>query len=541
MSKKKIKILCIIIPVCLCSILIIANLIQYFQFYKVLNEVYETCKKASDSKGALAFMEYANNLETDSLLTTGITVISIAVTMWIGLNIYNAVNRQDVEKKLDDYEKSIEKMQSDHKKNIEKTMHNYYKNTETVLQNHSENLKATLDDFEKRIDDSDEKREKKTQYLTRKAEFANLLYLTGERYCASNFFATLFWKTKTEYSNIDSVIKCERKYVQCCISYEKNELVKANILARELVEQYRELMSEDPYMSWDEADPMKNFLKMRLSDTLFYKNMTTHNFDMREAQESIRYYNEIIKHLNKIIEWDREIKAYFYNSQGYTLYHMSRHALDSKREKYLNRAQKKLEDAVINIPYKGRYRRNLGLIYQAKGQYKEARKTYKEAFIKDPSDYKAYNTVAALDLKEFDKETGIDNRNKILLDKMVFKDEIKQRWQSIIDDDIKWCKSAERICFSFVDTHYNMAKAYLYKYICEERTNPVLLDLAKVQISIAENLNPDAPGTMFIKRNICEADGNFEEAYKCVDEKLIKENDRNDKLRGRYKEEMKKS
>ena len=86
-----------------------------------------------------------------------------------------------------------------------------------------------------------------------------------------------------------------------------------------------------------------------------------------------------------------------------------------------------------------------------------------------------------------------------------------------------------------------MAKAYLYKYICEERTNPVLLDLAKVQISIAENLNPDAPGTMFIKRNICEADGNFEEAYKCVDEKLIKENDRNDKLRGRYKEEMKKS
>lgn len=68
-------------------------------------------------------MEYTNNLETDNLLTTGLTVISIAITMWIGLNIYNAVNRQDVEKKLDDYEKSIKKMQND-----------YNKNAETILQ-----------------------------------------------------------------------------------------------------------------------------------------------------------------------------------------------------------------------------------------------------------------------------------------------------------------------------------------------------------------------------------------------------------------------
>lgn len=405
---------------------------------------------------------------------------------------------------------------------------------------HNANLKITLDNFDKKIDDLDKKREKKTQYLTRKAEFANLLYLTGERYCASNFFATLFWKTKTEYNNIDSVIKCERKYIQCCISYENNDLVKANILARELIEQYRELMERDLYMSWNEADPMKNFLKMRLSDALFYKNMTTHDFDMKEAQESVQYYNEIIKHLHKIKEWDREIKAYFYNSQGYTLYHMSKHTSDEKRMKYLNQAQKKLEDAVINVTYKGRYKRNLGLIYQAKGQYKEARETYKKAFAKDPSDYKAYNTVAALDLKEFDKEAGIDNRNKTLLDKIVFKDEIRQKWQSVLDDDIKYCKSAERICFSFVDTHYNMAKAYLYKYICEGRANPDLLNLAKEQISIANNLDPDAPGTMFIRRNIYEADGKFEEAYKCVDEKLIKENDRNDKLRKRYKEKINK-
>ena len=126
-----------------------------------------------------------------------------------------------------------------------------------------------------------------------------------------------------------------------------------------------------------------------------------------------------------------------------------------------------------------------------------------------------------------------------MLDEIVFKDEIKQKWQSIIDQDISWCKTAEKLCFSFVDTHYNMAKAYLYKYICEERTDSRLLELANEQINIAEELNPDAPGTVFIRRNIYEAEGNFVKAYECVGENLIKRNDKNAKLRNRYEEKIK--
>lgn len=169
-------------------------------------------------------------------------------------------------------------------------------------------------------------------------------------------------------------------------------------------------------------------------------------------------------------------------------------------------------------------------------------KRYKEAVEKDPLDYKAYNTVAALDLKEIDKAVAIDDRNEILLDELVFADEIKQKWQSVIEEDIRWCKIAEKLSFSFVDTHYNMAKAYLYKYIFEERTDSRLLELAKEQIGIAKGLNPDAPGTKFIQRNIYEADGNFKEAYECVGEDMIKkddENDKNAKLRKRYDEKMK--
>ena len=505
-KKKRNRNFWILIPVCLCAILVIANLIQYFYFYRVLDELYEICKKTS-GENVSAFIGYANNLETNSLLTTGLTIISIAVAIWLGLNIYNVVNKQDVEDTLESYK---------------------------------ETQKEVFENYEKRIDDSDEEREKKVQYLTTKTEFANLLYLTGERYYASDFFANLFWSTKVEYNNIDSIIKYEKKYIYCCRCYENNEKAKANMLACDLAERYWDLMCEQPYTIWAETDPMKNFLRMRLADILFYKNMTANAFNMEEAKTSVNYYEEIMDHPNEIKLWDDEIRAYFCNSQGYMLYQMSRHVSDrDKKEEYLDKALEKLDYAVSKAPYKGRYRRNLGLIYQSRDKYEEARETYIAAFKTDPLDYKAYNTVVALDLKAFDKDSGIDDRNEILLDEIVFKDEIKQKWQSIIDQDISWCKTAEKLCFSFVDTHYNMAKAYLYKYICEERTDSRLLELANEQINIAEELNPDAPGTVFIRRNIYEAEGNFVKAYECVGENLIKRNDKNAKLRNRYEEKIK--
>jgi len=42
----------------------------------------------------------------NSLLTTGLTIISIAVAIWLGLNIYNVVNKQDVEDTLESYKET---------------------------------------------------------------------------------------------------------------------------------------------------------------------------------------------------------------------------------------------------------------------------------------------------------------------------------------------------------------------------------------------------------------------------------------------------
>lgn len=487
----------IVVPICMCAILVIVNLFQCLQFYKVLGAIYKMCRDLSGTEKAIVLMEYTNNLETDTLLNTGLTIISIAVTIWIGLNIYNVVNKEELEKTLEISQKRIQETQN----------------------NYIENIRNTLKNYDKRIDDLDEERVKRLRYLTRKVEFINLLYLTGNRYYASDFFANLFWNTSAEYSNIDNIIKSERRYIQCCIYYENNEKKKTNRLACDLIIEYKKMMLEPPYTTCPINDPMKNFVRMRLSDSYFYKNMTMadiNEFNKREAEISIQYYQEIIENKSEIKAWDDEILAYFYNSQGYTRYHIYKHTLFETTEDgidYLKKTLNILEDAVSKAPYKGRYKRNLGLVYQALDDYNEARKNYKEASEDDPLDYKAYNAVVALDLKEFDKKYGISNRSETLLNKIVFTDKMQEECRKHIDEDIMFCQTAEKICFSFIDTHFNMAKAYLYKYLCEGRSDAELLRQAHEQIDIAEKLNPNVLGTLYVKRNIYEAEGNFEKAY----------------------------
>ena len=304
-------------------------------------------------------------------------------------------------------------------------------------------------------------------------------------------------------------------------------------------------MSKPPYTICAENDIMKNFVKMRMSDALFYKNMTVDNpneFIMNEAEKSIQYYQEIIDHPSEINVWDEEILAYFYNSQGYTSYYMSRNVAAGKsevRDQYLNKALGKLKAAVENAPNKGRYRRNLGLVYQAQNDLDKAHKTYEEAVENDPLDCKAYNTVVALDLKDIDREFGINDRDEILLNEMTFNDE-NHKWKKMLDKDITLCRTAEKISFSLVDTHYNMAKAYLYKYLFEGKTNTGLLEQAHEQIDIAKGLNPKSIGALYTRRNIYEAEGNFQKAFECANEELIKERGDNPKLLARYGERLKK-
>ena len=60
------------------------------------------------------------------MLNTGFTIISIAITVWIGLNIYNVVSKEYIQKAIEEYneemlileQKREEKMQFIFKKTV---------------------------------------------------------------------------------------------------------------------------------------------------------------------------------------------------------------------------------------------------------------------------------------------------------------------------------------------------------------------------------------------------------------------------------------
>ena len=246
------------------------------------------------------------------MLNTGFTIISIAITVWIGLNIYNVVSKEYIQKAIEEY------------------------NEEMLI--------------------LEQKREEKMQFIFKKTVFINLLYMTGKRYYVSEFFADLFWNTDKEYEKLDLIIEYEKEYIQCCRFYENSEKLNANRVAEDLIAKYKELGSKEPYTEYADTDPMKNFIRMRLSDVYFYKNMTCdkEQFNLQEMKESVELYETVIDNPSKIEFWDEKVDAYFCNSQGYTLRTMSKHEENEKKKlDYQNSALNKLSVAVAKQPNNG--------------------------------------------------------------------------------------------------------------------------------------------------------------------------------------------
>ena len=468
---------------------------QYFKFSRVMNLVYEFCKDTSNAEQAANLGVFVNNLETTNMLNTGFTIISIAITVWIGLNIYNVVSKEYIQKAIEEY------------------------NEEMLI--------------------LEQKREEKMQFIFKKTVFINLLYMTGKRYYVSEFFADLFWNTDKEYEKLDLIIEYEKEYIQCCRFYENSEKLNANRVAEDLIAKYKELGSKEPYTEYADTDPMKNFIRMRLSDVYFYKNMTCdkEQFNLQEMKESVELYETVIDNPSKIEFWDEKVDAYFCNSQGYTLRTMSKHEENEKKKRdYQNSALNKLSVAVSKQPNNGRYNRNLGLVYEDKGDLEKACERYKKAVQIDSFDYKSYNTVVSVELKRLEEEYGIKGRKEKLLNEIDFSN--PKDWIEKIDNDILQCQKAEKLMFTFVDTHYNMAKAYMYKYLLEGKVKKELLKAAHNQIDIALELDPKSAGALYTKRNIYEAEGNYAEAKNCAENEVIAGKGDNKYLPSEYDKRM---
>ena len=242
---------------------------------------------------------------SEQMESIGLTTIGIAVSVWIGLNIYNVVSVNDLEKAL------------------------------------------------LRLD--------KLEVLFMRYCFMSELEKTKYIYEISGYLYDEFEWVKDENINYGILFEIEKNYALCYASYEKNLWERSREYAQDTI-----LLINSVRNRKDNANILKKYLDIRLSDMYFYKNISLprsgdKSMDKKEIDKSIVLYGKILEEFENsdIDEEAKKIyKAYILNSQGYSQYMYYKDNDDEK----VKEAQDKLEQ-VVNLNGKGRYHRNLGLIY----------------------------------------------------------------------------------------------------------------------------------------------------------------------------------
>lgn len=433
--------------------------------------------------------ELENVIINSNWMDIGFSVISIAVSVWLGINIANLVDK----KQIDDLNNKTEELGS------------IINDSEERLINGEKNISILEDDI-KNINNDIENRFYKTKFLDQ-------LMKTSELYESSLYLYEIFYENDEE--EYQELYKIEDKYLDCIKAYETadwTETYSYSIEGLNLFEKFKEKHRE--------------YYFLRKSDFLFYKNVSlTHNntlgeFSKEELEESISLYKKEINFLNENPEKQRLI-GYLYNTIGYSYDILQVRSKDEDDKKKYSDLSINNMDIAVRYNDKGRYYRNLGLTYQHKGNLEKAKECYKIAFVKNPKDYKAYNNILAIILEELDIKFNINKRfeHNVLLSEL---DGINNLENICLLDELKeinkYREFAEKSNCWFEDIYYNTCKMYMYLYIFSNYRRTEYIERAIEYGKKALFLNEESNGGKFCLRNAYECYNNLEEAKKINDE-----------------------
>lgn len=437
-----------------------------------------------------------------SLFDTGISIIAIAVSVWVGLNIYNTCKESIWEKQLKNVAYENERLLCEYKRNL------FY------IQ-----LEKTVNDYE----------------VSK--------YLYKEISQQEDIDAEIF----------DDLVHIEKKFSVCCRAYEQKRWKECKFYADEVVKE-----TQVGIIRYGETknSVVHLYMQIRCSDALFYKNVSEKdNANCEELKCSIDKYEKVLNKLNEYINYtiskeykefpmfknfkefqensqfkgideeDKELLGYMYNSIGYSYLKLCRNEMRTSDlcKKWKKIAERYLNLAAANNP-KGRYLQNLGAYYEWDKKYDNALLCYQQAFKANRQDKKIYNLLGSLFLKIIDEKTGIDKRfekRKIMKD-ICLEIRIDNELKILIRQAYMYLEQAVWVTPELIDVYYNFAKANLYYWLLidnDEENSMHKKETAKLYIKLALQKNDENTGALFTQRNYLEAVGKIEKAMK-INKKL---------------------
>lgn len=428
-----------------------------------------------------------------NFITLGISIIGIAVSVWVGLNINVAIDKEELSKKIAEVNKETEGL----KRSNEETLVAFKENQEKIANSYERSYKESLSHLKKEY----------VGFL--KLQWLDMISNSSEENVLSKYLATRL-KSVDINENVELIsflIHYEKAYISVVNLYESEKRVACIEKAKKLLNEEVETASKELQLYYD----------VRKSDIIFYKCAC----EIREGKSESILITELEQSLNiykiladdgriAIFSDDTDVYAYIYNTIGYTYDLMNQ--LEEEPDR-IERAICYMEKAVAALKgeknkKKGRYYKNLGLTYHRAKMWDKAREAYEKSITNDPSDYKCYVVITGNIIERIERELDIKNRTKLLCE---MEDKCFLKYKSDLEYAVGLCEECININYMFEDAYYKIAQAYTYLYLGTGKQKMDILEAEKY-LNKLQRRGFNRAGYKFALRNMYEARGDIQNA-----------------------------
>lgn len=414
-----------------------------------------------------------------------LSIIGIAVSVWIGLNIYNALERKELDSFAIDMKSDLEikieelnKFQSD---TIQKTISELKDNSDLQLL-----LINMLSVFS--INSTSD------HYID---YFGNASFSNWD----SATIKTII-NTENALSKISKMTSDETFYkIEEYVDSAENELLKVE-----------EVFKKNGKISY-------GYFNFKLGELSYYKGNAF--FQMRQKNEIAKeLFKKAICYYSEAKKLDNELRA-IENGIGISYLRLVQLG-ENDNNKNINEAIKNFELVLERIPNFTQAIRSLGASYEKVDRLDDAISQYKKEIVFKPNSYFAYTCLASAYLKKIDKEINFLNRHEIYSsNNYSFSEEQFNEFNRLILLAEEELKNAIQINSSKVDTYYRFGQICTIKiiiangYNSEKEKNNInnYKEEAIKQFQKCDKLFLNNQAVKFHERNLYEVLGDVNKAY----------------------------
>lgn len=407
--KNRIKTYAVMIPFWTTVSVVLYHMYVKTSFQKTYQKI--ACMLADAGDNTLADKEFINKavesiekLMNDSFKSSIdflIGLLGIVISVWVGLTIYNAIKKDELDNLIENVEKANEINAKAHASKLYKTFDTNWTSSEYYLKE----------------------------------------------------FSKINWKLE-DADIISDILLIENCFQRIVAYYNKNDYINIQRFSLHALELCEEAV--DKTRNHKVMPTVEGYFLQRKADFLYYRGMGE-KYTGTNAQQT---FEDAIKWYNMAINKDKKINCYGYldNTIGYLLYLLF--GYDSKNY-HLKQAEKYLIMACREDKYI--YHKNLGCVYEAMGEFDDAEKYYRQAIVLNPNDYKSRICLASLLIKRLQTDMGINPKRTEVLFKMTFS--YKEKYESLIEETERILNVAEKISPSTIDTYYKRGQLLTYCYL----------------------------------------------------------------------------